>query len=334
MLERRAMTECVSAASCWVQQTDIRRQSEPRLISCSPLAVQPGRTSWRVRCWRNNCIVQPPSSPATPIIAAVDRAGIRHAPPRRHRRTCRSRRACACPRSRRRRHRSRQPKTPAPATPRASNSAIARARGEKLERQAAASREAAAKARAETAALAARVQQAEAGVAAAEAALALANRERRKLDRRLAQRRTRWCNLPGHCNRCRAGHSRFRRYNRGPCATSSIPERCSTARFPSCASGLRPCAKSSIALANSRARRALRWCNAAIAKPSCCSDAGTGCPRRTGTAQGPAGRGWGGSRGATRTGTGRTGARSRPACRTARGCRVASPATRCLAEAP
>ncbi|MBO9504231.1 peptidoglycan DD-metalloendopeptidase family protein [Qipengyuania flava] len=73
----------------------------------------------------------------------------------------------------------------------------ARARGEKLERQAAASREAAAKARAETAALAARVQQAEAGVAAAEAALALANRERRKLDRRLAQRRTPLVQLTG-----------------------------------------------------------------------------------------------------------------------------------------
>ena len=45
----------------------------------------------------------------------------------------------------------------------------------------------------------------------------------------------RWCIWPARCNRCRAGHSRFRRYNRGPCATSSIPARCSAARSRSCA---------------------------------------------------------------------------------------------------
>ena len=65
----------------------------------------------------------------------------------------------------------------------------ARRRAENLEQETARAEEAEAKALSEAAALAARVQQAEAGVAAAQAELALVSRERRALDRRLAERR-------------------------------------------------------------------------------------------------------------------------------------------------
>lgn len=73
----------------------------------------------------------------------------------------------------------------------------ARARGERLEQQAAQSREAAEKAVQQAAALAARVQQAEAGIAAAEARFSLASRQRRTLDRRLAERREPLVRLTG-----------------------------------------------------------------------------------------------------------------------------------------
>ncbi len=73
----------------------------------------------------------------------------------------------------------------------------ARSRGERLEREAVRAQEAAEKAKTEAAALAARVQQAEAGIDAAEARLALANRQRRALDRQLAQRRTPLVRLTG-----------------------------------------------------------------------------------------------------------------------------------------
>lgn len=65
----------------------------------------------------------------------------------------------------------------------------ARSRAERLEKQATTSELAADKAMKEAAALAARVQQAEAGIAASEAELEIVARQRRALDRTLAQRR-------------------------------------------------------------------------------------------------------------------------------------------------
>ena len=73
----------------------------------------------------------------------------------------------------------------------------ARARGERLEQQAARSREAAQTATTEAAALAARVQQAEAAIASAEARQAIAVAGRRRLDRRLAERREPLIRLTG-----------------------------------------------------------------------------------------------------------------------------------------
>ncbi len=73
----------------------------------------------------------------------------------------------------------------------------ARARAERFEQRATRSREAADKATDEAAALAARVQQAEAAIASAEAREAIAVSERRKLDRRLAERREPLVRLTG-----------------------------------------------------------------------------------------------------------------------------------------
>ncbi len=73
----------------------------------------------------------------------------------------------------------------------------ARSRGERLERQAAQSSDSADKALRSAAALAARIQQSEAGMAAAAAELALIGRQRRAIDRELAEKRAPLVRLTG-----------------------------------------------------------------------------------------------------------------------------------------